>query len=64
MDVIQRYLDCGDLHFGFVHAKGENCDHEYLLTFSCKHGIFALPGPDLATRSTSMDRFLSNKIKS
>ena len=36
MDVIQRYLDCGNLHFGFARVKCEDCGHEYLLAFSCK----------------------------
>jgi hypothetical protein len=34
-DVIRRYLDCGDLHFGFARVKCEDCGHEYLLAFSC-----------------------------
>jgi ribosomal protein S27E len=40
MDVIQRYLDCGDLHFGFARVKCEDCGHEYLLAFSCKRRHF------------------------
>jgi hypothetical protein len=45
MDVIQRYLDCGDLHFGFARVKCEDCGHEYLLAFSCKrrHFLSILP---------------------
>ena len=39
-DVIQRYLDCGDLHFGFARVKCEDCGHEYLLAFSCKRHAF------------------------
>ncbi len=39
-DVIQRYLDCGDLHFGFARVKCEDCGHEYLLAFSCKRRHF------------------------
>ena len=35
MDVIHRYLDCGDLHLGFARVKCEDCGHEYLLAFSC-----------------------------
>ena len=31
MDVIRRYLDCGDLHFGFARVKCEDCGHEFLL---------------------------------
>ncbi len=40
MDVIYRYLNCGDLHFGFVRVKCEDCGHEYLLAFSCKRRHF------------------------
>lgn len=36
MDVIYKYLECGDLHFGFARVKCEECNHEYLLPFSCK----------------------------
>jgi hypothetical protein len=36
IDVIHRYLDCGDLHCGFARIKCENCGHEYILGFSCK----------------------------
>jgi len=39
-DVIQRYLDCGDLHFGFARVRCEDCGHEYLLAFSCKRRHF------------------------
>jgi len=39
-DVIQRYLDCGDLHFGFARVKCEDCGHEFLLAFSCKRRHF------------------------
>jgi ribosomal protein S27E len=39
-DVIQRYLDCRDLHFGFARVKCEDCGHEYLLAFSCKRRHF------------------------
>ncbi len=39
-DVIQRYLDYGDLHFGFARVKCQDCVHEYLLAFSCKRRHF------------------------
>ena len=39
-DVILRYLDCGDLHFGFARVKCEACGHEYLPAFSCKRRHF------------------------
>ena len=40
--VIYRYLDCGDLHKGFVHVKCKDCGHEYLLAFLCKCRCFQL----------------------
>ncbi|MDA3787183.1 MAG: transposase zinc-binding domain-containing protein, partial [Desulfobacula sp.] len=27
MTVIYKYLDCGDLHFGFARVKCEDCGH-------------------------------------
>ena len=38
--VIYRYLDCGDPHNGFARVKCKDCDHEYLLAFSCKRRHF------------------------
>lgn len=35
-DVIYKYLDCGDFHFGFARVRCDACHHEYLLPFSCK----------------------------
>lgn len=40
MDVIHRYLDCGDLHYGFARVKCKDCGHEFLLPFSCKRRHF------------------------
>ena len=40
MDVIYKYLDCGDLHFGFARVKCNDCNEEYLLPFSCKRRYF------------------------
>jgi hypothetical protein len=40
MDVVHRYLDCGDLHCGFARVKCTECGHEYLLAFSCKRRHF------------------------
>jgi hypothetical protein len=31
--VMERYLDCGNLLNGFARIKCEDCNHEYLLTF-------------------------------
>jgi len=38
--VFYRYLDCGILHNGFARVKCGECDHEYLLAFSCKRRHF------------------------
>ena len=38
--VITRYLGCGDLHHGFARVKCPDCQHEYLLAFSCKRRHF------------------------
>ena len=40
LDVIYKYLDCGDLHQGFDRIKCNDCHHEYLLPFSCKRRHF------------------------
>jgi ribosomal protein S27E len=40
IDVIYKYLDCGDLHQGFARVKCDDCNHEYLLPFSCKRRYF------------------------
>ena len=36
MEVIYRYLDCGDLHCGFARVRCMQCGHEFLVGFSCK----------------------------
>ena len=40
MDVIYRYLECGDLHCGFARVRCDHCGHEYLLSYSCKRRHF------------------------
>ncbi len=40
MDVIFKYLDCGDLHSGFARVRCDECGHEYLLALSCKRRHF------------------------
>lgn len=40
LDVIYKYLDCGDLHLCFARVKCDDCKHEYLLPFSCKRRHF------------------------
>jgi hypothetical protein len=39
IDVIYRYLNCGDLHFGFARVKCKDCGHEFLLPFHVREGI-------------------------
>ena len=36
LDVMQKYLDCGDPQLGFARVKYSDCNTEYLLPFSCK----------------------------
>jgi len=38
--VIYQYLDCGILHNGFARVKCKECNHEYLLAYSCKRRHF------------------------
>ena len=40
MDVIHRYLECGDLHFGFARVRCDDCGHEFMAPFSCKRRHF------------------------
>ena len=36
MDVIYKFLGCGDPHPGFARIKCVDCNNEYILPFSCK----------------------------
>ena len=38
--VVYQYLDCGNLRNGFARVKCRDCNHEYLLAFSCKRRHF------------------------
>mgnify|MGYP001575548423 CR=1 len=38
--VLDRFLDCGDLHKGFARIYCDECKHDYLLAFSCKARYF------------------------
>jgi hypothetical protein len=42
-EVIYKYLECGDPHFGFARVKCVDCNHEYLLAFFCKCRHFCPP---------------------
>ena len=35
-EVVNKFLDCGDLERGFARVRCDDCQHEYLLAFSCK----------------------------
>ena len=35
-EVVNKFLDCGDLEHGFARVRCDDCKHEYLLAFSCK----------------------------
>jgi hypothetical protein len=35
-EVVDKFLDCGDLEHGFARVRCDHCHHEYLLAFSCK----------------------------
>ena len=35
-DVVQKFLQCGDLKQGFARVRCPECHHEYLLAFSCR----------------------------
>jgi Zn finger protein HypA/HybF involved in hydrogenase expression len=39
-EVVEKYLECGDLAHGFARIRCENCGHEYILAFSCKGRYF------------------------
>jgi len=42
-EVLERFLDCGDLHKGFARVYCDQCGHDYLLAYSCKTRYFC-PG--------------------
>ncbi|WP_407929139.1 transposase zinc-binding domain-containing protein [Desulfomarina profundi] len=34
--MVNKYLECGDLHQGFARTKCLDCHHEFILAFSCR----------------------------
>lgn len=36
LDLFERFVRCGDPHFGFLRLRCEDCGHERFLPFSCK----------------------------
>jgi len=41
-EVLERFLDCGDLHKGFARVYCDQRGHDYLLAYSCKTRYFCL----------------------
>ena len=39
-NVLERFLECGDLHRGFARIRCGGCGHDLLLAFSCKTRYF------------------------
>jgi len=39
-EVVHKFLDCGNLERGFARIRCDECQHEYLLAFSCKSRWF------------------------
>ena len=35
-EVVNKFLDCGNLERGFAHFRCDHCKHEFILAFSCK----------------------------
>jgi len=35
--VIARFIECGDPHYGFARIYCDACGHDYLLAFSCNY---------------------------
>jgi hypothetical protein len=35
-EVVNKFIDCGDLTRGFARVRCDTCKHEYLLAFSCR----------------------------
>ena len=53
-EVVNKFLDCGDLERGFARVRCDHCKHEYLLAFSCKGRRNVWPSTSSATRSSSI----------
>lgn len=39
-EVVEKYLDCGNLELGFARVRCEECGAEFLVAFSCKCRYF------------------------
>jgi hypothetical protein len=42
-NVLERFLECGDLHCGFARIRCGGCGHDLLLAYSCKPTRKTLP---------------------
>ncbi|MCP3890804.1 MAG: hypothetical protein GY702_18320, partial [Desulfobulbaceae bacterium] len=43
--VVNKYLECGDLHQGFARIKCPHCQHEYILSLACRWLVVGLLWP-------------------
>jgi len=42
-EVVNKFLDCGDLEHGFARIRCDHCQKDHLLAFSCKGRWWRLP---------------------
>ena len=40
VQTIDRFVECGDPHYGFARVRCDACGHDYLLAFSCRTRYF------------------------
>jgi ribosomal protein S27E len=62
-EVVNRFLDGGDLERGFARVRCDDCKHEYLLAFSCKGRWFC---PSCHQKKVQLVRYYgwySNKMR-
>ena len=49
----EKFIRCGTLEQGFARVRGDDCQHEYLLAFSCKGRWFCPSCHQRKVQSTS-----------
>ena len=60
-EVVEKFLACGDLHYGFARVRCDTCGHDYLLAFSCKCRSFC---PSCSSRrGLDLGTFLQEQIR-
>ena len=59
-EVVGKFLDCGNLERGFARVRCDECQHEYLLAFSCKSRWFC-PSCHQRKVQTTAD-FIANHV--